>query len=143
MVGMFGTRNGEGQYVMMLQSQLLGCCSHCPQIGTTSKHEYIALPTWNGIHVHLLCFHFPVDPVYPQLCSLLRLTRGEASADSRVSKDQRVLEGLLQGAKGWGLPQQVLATVGCIRRFKGLNKERTLKSSTETQRDPRDPGRIE
>ena len=74
---------------------------------------------------------------------LLRLTWVEASADSRVSKEQRVLEGLLQGAKGWGLPQQVLATVGCVRRFKGLNKERTLKSSTETQRDPRDPGRIE
>ena len=51
MVGMFGTRNGEGQYVMMLQSQLLGCCSHCPQIGT-SKHESVALPTRNGIHVH-------------------------------------------------------------------------------------------
>ena len=51
MVGMFGTRNGKGQYVMMLQSQLLGCCSHCPQIGMTSKHEYIALPTWNEIHV--------------------------------------------------------------------------------------------
>ena len=48
MVGMFGTRNSEGQYVMMLQSQLLGCCSHCTQIGMTSKHEYVALLTWNG-----------------------------------------------------------------------------------------------
>ena len=37
---------------------------------------------------------------------------------------------------GWGLPQQVLATVGCVRRFKELYKERTLKSSTKTQRDP-------
>ena len=55
MVGMFGTRNGEEQYVMMLQSQLLGCCSHCPQIGMTSKHEYVALPTWNGGYM-FICY---------------------------------------------------------------------------------------
>ena len=52
MVSMFGTRNSEGRYVMMLQNQLLGCCFHCPQIGMTSKHESITLLTQNGLHVH-------------------------------------------------------------------------------------------
>ena len=76
----------------------------------------------------------PTSPIHR--LELLRLTRVEASVDSKVAKGQGILEGLLQGAKGWGLPQQVLATIGCVRRFKGGYKECTLKSSTETQRDP-------
>ena len=48
----------------------------------------------------------------------------------------RILEGLPQETRSWGLPQQVLATIGCVRRIKGFYKERTLKSSTKTQRDP-------
>ena len=46
------------------------------------------------------------------------------------------MKGVFKGYECWGLPQQLLATIGCIRGFKGLYKERTLESSAKTLRGP-------
>ena len=52
-------------------------------------------------------------------------------------KGQRVFEGLLQrDVDAGGFRSKSLATIGCVRRYKGLTRERTLKSSTRTRRDP-------
>ena len=76
--------------------------------------------------------YYEDSSVEENLNLLLRLTRVEANVDSKMPKGQ----GSSSRDVSWGLPQQVLATVGCVRRFKGLHEERTLESSTKTQRDP-------
>ena len=70
--------------------------------------------------------------------------KGDKVSSKGVFGGQRgkgFLKGFFKSCRCWGLPQQVLATIGCVRRYKGVfTKEHTLKSSTTTQRDP---GRIE
>ena len=51
------------------------------------------------------------------------------------------MKGIFKGHRCWGLPQQLLATIGCIRGFKGEYKERTLESSAKTLRSPEVKGR--
>ena len=51
----------------------------------------------------------------------LRVTRFPRRASSK-NKDKGSLKGFFKGRRCWGLPQLVLATVGCVRRYKGFYK---------------------
>ena len=66
---------------------------------------------------------------------LLRLTRVEANVDSKMSKGQGSLKGFFKGRR-LGASAASLSNDRLRKMFQGLYKERTLKSSTTTQRDP-------
>ena len=52
------------------------------------------------------------------------MTRVSRRASSRYKgagvKGKESLKGFFKGCRCWGLPQQVLATIGSVRRFKGV-----------------------
>ena len=52
------------------------------------------------------------------------------------------MRGVFKERGCWGLPQRLLATIGCVRGFKGLYKERTLESSAKTLRSPEVKGEL-
>ena len=52
------------------------------------------------------------------------------------------MKGIFKGFRCWGRPQQLLATIGCVRGFKGEYKERTLESSAKTLRSPEIKGEL-
>ena len=66
---------------------------------------------------------------------LLCLTRVEANVDSKMSRDQGSLKGFFKGCR-LGASTACLSNNRLHKMFQGLYKERTLRSSTETQRDP-------
>ena len=66
---------------------------------------------------------------------LLRLTWVEVSVDSEMLKGQGSLKGFFKGTSAGGFRSKSLATIGCVRRFKGYTRKRTLESSTRTLRD--------
>ena len=71
------------------------------------------------------------------MLGMLRLTRVEANVDLK-SNGKGVLEGRLQEQGCWGLPQQLLAMIGCLGSSRTkVTRERTLKSSAKTQRGSR------
>ena len=52
------------------------------------------------------------------------------------------MKGVFKGHRCWGLLQQLLATIGCVRGFQGEYKERTLESSAKTLRSPKVKGEL-
>ena len=52
------------------------------------------------------------------------------------------MKDVFKGHGRWGLPQQLLATIGCIRGFKDEYKEHTLESSAKTLRSPEVKGEL-
>ena len=52
------------------------------------------------------------------------------------------MKGVFKGQGCWGLPQLLLATIGCVRGFKGYDKERTLESSAKTLRSSKVKGEL-
>ena len=66
---------------------------------------------------------------------LLCLTWVEANIDSKMSREQGSLKGFFKGRR-LGASTASLSNNRLRKTFQGLYKERTLKSSTETQRDP-------
>ena len=77
------------------------------------------------------------------LLDVLRLARVETSVDSKIwQRSTESLKGVFKGHGHWGLPQRLLATVGCIRGFRGLYKEHTLGSSAKTLRSPEVKGEL-
>ena len=61
--------------------------------------------------------YYDDSSVKENLNLLLRLTRVEANIDSKMAKGLRSLKGFFKGQGCWGLPQRLLATIGCIREF--------------------------
>ena len=91
--------------------------------------------------------YYDDSSVKENLNLLLRLTRIEANVDS--DERQGFLEGRLQGTRGRGGFEGLLQRAEVLgasaaslsndrlrKTFQGFTKERTLKSSTVTQRDP-------
>ena len=64
------------------------------------------------------------------------LTRVSSKGVFEEQEGEGVFEGLLQRTRMLGASTAVLAIVGCVRRFKRFSRERTLKSSTMTRRNP-------
>ena len=74
--------------------------------------------------------YYDDSSVRENLNLLLRLTRVEANVDSldegvlqgslegrlREARGEGSLKGFFKGRRCWGLPQQVLATIGCVGR---------------------------
>ena len=52
------------------------------------------------------------------------------------------MKGVFKGYRCWGLPQRLLAMIGCIRGFQSEYKERTLESSAKTLRSPEVKGEL-
>ena len=48
--------------------------------------------------------------------------KGSSKGVFRGTRDKGSLKGFFKGHWRWGLPQQVLAMIGCVRRYKGFYK---------------------
>ena len=75
-------------------------------------------PTWSpftaeAMQGELTAFY----PPFP--LALLRLARVEISVDLKQQGTRRSLKGIFKEQRCWGLPQQLLATIGCIESFRG------------------------
>ena len=80
--------------------------------------------------------YYKDSSVEENLNLLLRLTRVEVSIDSETLKGQGSLKGFFKGTSAGDFRSKSLATIGCVRRFKGYTRKCTLESSTKTLRDP-------
>ena len=92
---------------------------------------------FRGVCYEMVGDYYDDSSVKENLNLLLRLTRVEANVDSKTTRESRILEGLLQGTYALGASAASLSNYRLHKTFQGsLCKERTLKSSTMTQRDP-------
>ena len=62
--------------------------------------------------------YYDDSSVKENLNFLLRLTRAEANIDSKIAKEQRILEGLLQGTRVLGASTATPSNSQLHRRFK-------------------------
>ena len=59
---------------------------------------------------------------------LLCLTRVEASIDLKELRPRIFLKDVFKSQGCWGLPQQLLATIGCFREFEGRFRHKSAHS---------------
>ena len=59
-----------------------------------------------------------------------------------IKEARESLKGVFKGHWCWGLPQQLLATISCVRGFEDEYKERTLESSAKTLRSSEIKGEL-
>ena len=83
--------------------------------------------------------YYDDSSVEENLNLLLRLTRVEANVDSEVSREQGFLRDFLKEQE-LGASSASLSNDRLHKTYQGVYKERTLKSSMKTQRDPRIQG---
>ena len=60
-------------------------------------------------------------------CHLLRSAQVETNIDSKWQRGRGSLKGVFKGQGCWGLPQRLLATVGCIRGSKIYTRSAHLR----------------
>ena len=79
--------------------------------------------------------HLQNSSFFLEPCVTLGSGRDKCGLERQGTKDPWRSSSKEQGC--WGLLQRLLATIGCARSFKGLDKEHTLKSRARTLRNPR------